>query len=220
MQIHFGDETFELLIEGGMYWPCESMLLCSDLHLGKEASFSRMGLGVPRGASRQTLARVSAMLQRCRAEQLVILGDLFHNRSALAIDVIDLFQRFMEQHHTLSITLVSGNHDRSAGDLPADWRMHVEDDRLSLRKIELLHEAPSTADSAADTDRFRIAGHLHPAVQIRWGDISGRYRCFWQTERNLILPALGQFTGAMTISRQPSDKVWALLDEEIVAIQR
>lgn len=215
MQILFGNETFELLPEGGIHWPRESILLCSDLHLGKEASFSRMGLGVPRGASHQTLSRVAAMIERCHVEQLIILGDLFHNRSALAVDVLEQFEHFMDQHREVSVMLVVGNHDRSAGALPSHWRMHVEDDAFILRNIELVHDASSVTTS----DRYRIAGHLHPAIQIRWGDLNGRYRCFWQTDRSLILPALGQFTGSMTISRKRSDKVWALLDQEILLIE-
>ena len=214
MQIYFGNETFELLPEGGVYWPREAILLCSDLHLGKEASFSRMGLGVPRGASRQTLSLVTTMIKRCRAKQVIILGDLFHNRSALAVDVLDQFQQFLEQHRENLFLLVVGNHDRSVGALPPHWRMRVENDSFILRNIELVHDASGLATS----DRYRIAGHLHPAIQIRWGDLNGRYRCFWQTNNRLILPALGQFTGSMTISPKQSDKVWALLDDEIVPI--
>jgi hypothetical protein len=144
------DFQFVPLAHDGLYWPSQKTLFVADLHLGKEASFCREGIAVPRGASERTLQRISKMLAETEAERLVILGDLFHARSSLAEDVRALFASFLESVSPVSVTLVLGNHDRAVGALPNEWPMKIVN-AWSMNGISLSHfpSLPIGEDSLA-----------------------------------------------------------------------
>jgi uncharacterized protein len=204
---------FVPLAYAGLYWPSQKTLFVADLHLGKEASFCREGIAVPRGTSERTLRRISEMLAETGAENLVILGDLFHARSSLAEDVRALFASFLESVSPVSVTLVLGNHDRAVGALPKEWPMKIVS-AWSMKGISLSHfpSLPIGEDSLA------LAGHLHPAIKLRGpAGNEGKLACFHydSTLRCLTLPAVGEFTGTALVHPVAGDRVWISVGSEV-----
>jgi uncharacterized protein len=210
------DFQFVPIAHGGLFWPSQKTLLVADLHLGKEATFCREGIAVPRGASERTLQRISQMLRETEANCLQILGDLFHARSSLAKDVRALFATFLESHRKVTTTLVLGNHDRAVGVLPSDWPLKILESG-SLQGISLSHFPSAPADECLLT----IAGHLHPAVRLRGPAASeGKLACFHfdAARRCLTLPAVGDFTGTVQIHPTAGDRVWITVGDEVKEI--
>lgn len=217
LEIELGGHTFELLGDGGLFWPKHSALLVADLHLGKDATFRSFGIGVPCGSTEATLSRVSKMLDATGASELFVLGDLCHARSSLSQGTRDAFVRFQTQHADVSLNLVEGNHDRSTGHLPVDWRIELVGSTLHLDGVAMVHEpAACPADST-----IVIGGHLHPAYEFsHLGETTGKLPCFWysQSERSLTLPACGQWTGTMRVQPRKSDRIWLLADDQVLAV--
>lgn len=192
---------------------CESSrtLFIADLHLGK-ASTMRAGMlpvapGVCRAAAEQDLARVVALLTQTQATHLVILGDLLHARQGRDESLLTLVRAWRESSEVapIDITLIRGNHDRSSGDPPTDWRIRCIDEGEphaiagSSAHWSLWHVPPINQRGVV---RF-LAGHVHPVFNLRRGSLSaGRSPCFHvfspqpaERATGLILPAFGSFTG-------------------------
>ena len=200
-----------LLSGGGVFLVQQDALLVADLHLGKEATFRRHGIPVPVGATDGTLQLVDGMLRQCRASRLVVLGDLFHARSSLSPQVQDSFSLFLDLHADIEMTLVRGNHDRSVGCLPSEWKIESAGDQMHLGDVTLTHE-PLTSSHA----RLSICGHIHPSYRVPGaGQSVGALPCFWLSGCQLMLPAAGQFTGTYRAQPKSNDRVWVIADEAI-----
>ena len=74
---------------------------------------------------RATSTASTALVQATRAQGLVFLGDLFHAREAHARETIAAMTAWREAHARLDVVLVEGNHDRSAGAVPAALEIRV-----------------------------------------------------------------------------------------------
>jgi len=211
--------SFTPLAKRGLYWSEPKVLFVADLHLGKEATFCREGIAVPRGASERTLKVIAQMLQQTAASQLMILGDLFHAKSSLAADMRDLFESFLLRMTGVHVTLVKGNHDRAVGELPTQWPMTIVESPYLFGGIELSH----FPDQATPECELRIAGHVHPAVRLRGGgQAEGKLACFHYDAKHrcLTLPAVGEFTGTKQIRPVGQDRVWVVSEDEVIEIDR
>ncbi len=103
---------------GAVLVPAQQTLLIADVHFGKAVSFRRLGVPVPSGTTGETLDVLSAVLAETRASRLVFLGDFLHSRQARAAGILAALRQWRGEHRDLSMTLVRGNHDKRAGDLP------------------------------------------------------------------------------------------------------
>lgn len=204
------------LARRGLYCERWGALLVADLHLGKETTFRHHGVAVPEGATAATLDQLAAMIAETRANQLWILGDLFHARTSLSGAVIARFERWLATHDNLQVTLVPGNHDVHYQRWPAAWKLEIALPPVTIDRVALAH-LPGARPAGAD---WLICGHLHPAVrlQARTG-IAGRQPCFALRDgTQLVLPALGRFTGTSLVKRRSGDRIWVPLGNEVVEL--
>lgn len=242
MEINLQGVRLELMPQRGVYWPDQNALLVSDTHFGKESTFRRGGIPVPVGSTRATLDRIQAMMERCKPSRLIFLGDLFHNRSSLSGDVMDLLSQFFQKHVACELTLVIGNHDLhlfqfDLNPLPTSWNMNVVP-QLAIGRVGLAHdpaEWPSKSKSgktkpdSKESDSkesgagreavdLMLCGHVHPAIRARsLTDSAGKLPCFWFSRQRLVLPAIGTFTGTHPIDPRSGDRIWVIAGEQVIA---
>ncbi len=197
MKIELAGEALQLLPERALWWPAQRTLFVADLHLGKAASFRRLGQPVPHGTTVDNLDRLSALIECHAPRRLVFLGDFLHAAPAQAPRQIEPVARWRALHGTLDCVLVRGNHDRHAGDPPAALAINIVNEPWPLEgdRLAACHH-PQTISGLGV-----LAGHWHPAVRLR-GPAHDRQRlpCFCLREGLLVLPAFGAFTGG---SSQP-----------------
>jgi DNA ligase-associated metallophosphoesterase len=199
-------ERFTLLAERALWWPAEGALVVADLHLGKAASFRAQGVPAPEAVTSADLRRLSGAIERCRAERLVVLGDLVHASNGLTAPLLESFGAWRQRHAGLDVLMVRGNHDRRAGDPPRDWRIEPVDGPYRLGGLDLVHEPEHARRRAA------LAGHVHPAASARASQGPARLRapCFWFAERLAVLPAFGGFTGCRVVKPARGERVFVL----------
>lgn len=199
-------ETVWLLPERALWWPAQRMLMVADAHFGKAATFRARGVPVPAGSTSQAVARLDAMLARLPVAHIAWLGDLLHAREAHA--AIDALAAWRARHADVACTLVRGNHDRHAGDPPADLRFDVVEEPWEIGPFALCHE-PQVVPG-----RYVIAGHVHPGVVIS-GPARDRLRlpCFRFGTSGALLPAFGEFTGLWTAPAAPGEALFAVADD-------
>ena len=208
-----GGERLALLPQRAVYLPAHRSLLVADAHLGKAVSFRRLGVPVPEATTGGTLARLDAALTATGAERVIFLGDLLHSARAQASATLEAVQRWREQHAQLDLVLVRGNHDRHAGDPPADWGVRAVDEPLRLGSLALMHH-PRPVSGA-----YVLAGHLHPCA-VLGGRAHDRLRlpCFHFGPAVGVLPAFGEFTGMHALPRAPGDRVFVVQGDAVLPL--
>lgn len=187
-------------------WTEEKTLFIADVHLGKIEHFRRAGINLPGNAGEDTFYRLSGILQSCRPQRLIVLGDLFHS------DFNDDFPRFAawrKQFSETDVWLIPGNHDRTGRKYLSALGLQIMAPQR-LGPFFLRHE-PEVPDEG-----FLLCGHLHPSVSL-----AGRAReqiripAFWLQKRALCFPAFGVFTGMARINPQPDDVFFALSSSSV-----
>jgi DNA ligase-associated metallophosphoesterase len=175
---------------GALSVPSQRLLVVADLHLEKGSSFARHGLHLPPYDTRTTLERLAEVLRRVDPDQVLCLGDSFHDQAGPT--------RLDERDRATLETLIrgrrwiwsAGNHDPAP---PAGLGGASHGGDLTLGALTFRHEA------AEHFGAGEISGHYHPKASIQ---IHGRRltcRCFVGDGKRLILPAFGAYAGGLDV---------------------
>jgi uncharacterized protein len=176
-------------IAGALYWPDESLLAVSDLHLEKGSAFAARGMLVPPYDTASTLERLADAIKRYAPRIVVALGDNFHDgdgpsRIASADRAV-----LLDLQRSRDWVWIAGNHDpaprRGIGGAFAR--------SLTLGPLLFRHE------SGPQTNDGEIAGHLHPCARVRRRGRTLTRRCFASDGSRLVMPAFGSYAGGLNI---------------------
>jgi DNA ligase-associated metallophosphoesterase len=212
IEVEVGGEPRVLLAERCIWWPAQRALLVADAHIGKAASFRRLGVPVPRGSTSETLSRLSSPIERHAARQVVFLGDFLHSRHAHAAATQGAAARWRALHPRLALTLVRGNHDDRAGDPPPALGITCVDEPWRVGGLALCHHPQVVAGA------YALAGHLHPCTSVGRGFDRLRLACFHFGANCGVLPAFGAFTGMHPIAAVAGDRVYVVADDRVAAL--
>lgn len=214
MHITLAGIDVELRPDRGLFIAATRTLIVADVHWGKAAAFRAQGVPVPRGTTQTGLDRLDAAVVDANAEQLLILGDLFHARAGMQPETIAALERWRATRRKLHITLVRGNHDYHAGDPPASLDITCVDAPLRVGPFALHHHP------CDDASGYVLAGHVHPVVQLRG---RGRQKltlpCFAFGARGGLLPAFGEFTGGGVIDQGDYDRTFVIADDSVLPLE-
>ncbi len=181
-----------------LFWPESNTLLIADLHLGQASLLRQSGAALPTGTTMQGLARLSSLIADYRPQRLLILGDLVHGAESCAAPWLASFAAWRDAHAALELLLISGNHDkRSTLD-----RLRLEGvDEWLIEDILLRHKPQP------HSNRYVIAGHVHPGAKLRDGRLTYRYPAFWIGPKRCLLPAYGLLSGLAPSLPEKNDQV-------------
>jgi DNA ligase-associated metallophosphoesterase len=206
-------EELELHPERAVHWPKRKMLLVADPHFGKAASFRALGVFVPKGTTQDALARLDALIARTNPEQIVFLGDFLHAKEGRNAETFEAIATWRSSHANIDMRLVRGNHDRRAGDLPAEVGIPSLDGPVVEAPFALAHHPVSVANQCV------LAGHIHPCAVLT-GPARQRERlpCFWFGPDVGVLPAFGDFTGCAEVDAGAGDAVWVVAEQSVAPV--
>jgi DNA ligase-associated metallophosphoesterase len=211
VELHLGGQRARLLAERALWLPDLSTVLVADVHIGKAATFRRLGTPVPEGTTAATLQRLSKLLHATAARKLVVLGDLLHSAHARSGAPDATSSAWRARHTEVALTLVSGNHDRSAGAPPPGWAVRVVEEPYALAAgLALVHHPREVPG------HYTLAGHVHPALVLSSrGPGALRLPCFHLGAHCGVLPAFGEFTGSHAVRAQPGERVFVVAEGEV-----
>ena len=176
-------------LSGALWWEERRVLAVADLHLEKGSSFARSGRLLPPYDSRETLRRLSELIELYRPATVLALGDSFHDPAA-----IDRLAEADRQSLTRLTAerdwiWVSGNHDPAPPRSIGGTAMAC----FTLGPLVFRHEADHRGGAG------EVSGHYHPkaSLTVRERRITGR--CFVADARRVILPAFGAYAGGLDV---------------------
>lgn len=210
--VEAGGERLHLLPDRAVHLPEHGTLLVADLHIGKAVSFRRWGVPVPRGTTSESLQRLDRLVAEVAPREIVFLGDFLHSERAHAAGTLTALRDWRASRPALKLTLVLGNHDRRAGDPPADLGIEVVEEPLRLGGLALAHH-PRPQPGA-----YVLAGHLHPCCSIGRGLDRLRLPCFWFGAQVGVLPAFGAFTGMHPVAAREGDRLYAVAGDRVLPV--
>jgi uncharacterized protein len=181
-------EQLQALSEGALYWPDQDMLIVADLHFEKGSSYAARGVHLPPYDTSKTLSRLEALMVHFKPDNVIALGDSFHDGNAKTrmaeVDAV----RLRNLTASTAWTWIAGNHDP----MPDGFGGTIEEE-VRLGPLTFRHE-PAPAPSTGE-----IAGHLHPCALLRARGRRLRRRCFAADSTRVILPAFGAYTGGLNV---------------------
>ncbi|NMH27379.1 ligase-associated DNA damage response endonuclease PdeM [Flavobacterium silvaticum] len=208
MEISIEKNHFELHHSGAIFWKEKSMLLISDVHLGKVSHFRKHGIAVPENAFLANFRRLTEVADYFGAELICFLGDLFHSKKNKEWDIFCHWT----QSRPEKILLVTGNHDILKPEAYAQARIIVTSEFVTDAFL-FTHE-PEIREN-----HFTFCGHIHPGVTLRGvGRQFMSLSCFYLEKQQLILPAFGEFTGKWIVEPQQHARIFALTPRNVVEI--
>lgn len=206
-------ERLTLYAERAAFWQGASTLLVADPHWGKAATFRSSGIPVPSGTTRHAIDRLSSLITRTATRRVVFLGDLLHAREGRSSDMFAALSSWRLANPGVEVLLVRGNHDRRAGDPPAELGIACVDAPYQASPFVFAHHP------VANPDGYVIAGHIHPGIRLHGaGRQRERLPCFVFGREFGILPAFGDFTGLADIEPGDGDAVYAVAGEGVVRV--
>ncbi|AWX44881.1 hypothetical protein HME9304_01886 [Flagellimonas maritima] len=206
--IKIQSQEFLLHPLGGIFWVEKSMLLISDVHLGKVVHFRKFGAAVPQKAIHKNFMLLDEIVGYFQPFQICFLGDLFH--SSLNKEW-QLFENWVGKTPA-EIILVAGNHDIIAPEKFEHLGIKIFQE-LEFDGFLLTHH-PKEKDGF-----FNFCGHVHPAIRLKgFGRQRLKLSCFFKKKKQLILPAFGKFTGTYVLEPTEEDEVYVVVENEVLQV--
>lgn len=192
VDFQFNETRLSALGSGALWWPDQSLLCVSDLHMGKsERVMRRSGQTLPPYETRDTLTRLAADLELTAARTVICLGDSFDDTAAaLALPEQDKLWITRLQAGRRWIW-IEGNHDPGPVDLSGS---HLAE--LSLAPLVFRHIAQTGA-------KAEISGHYHPKARLPTRARRITRPAFLVDRTRIVMPAYGTYTGGLFSHEAP-----------------
>lgn len=193
---------------GALFWEAKSILMISDVHLGKVTHFRKHGVAVPENSVLKNFEKMRLAVDFFHPQTVIFLGDLFHSKKN---NEWVLFEKWVSETDA-KIILVAGNHD--VIDQKHYEKLAIEVfSEMTIGKFFLTHH-PEERENL-----FNFSGHIHPGIKLHGtGRQSLKLPCFFQKPNQMILPAFGEFTGNYFLVPAEHDCVYAITKEEVIMI--
>jgi DNA ligase-associated metallophosphoesterase len=187
-----------VLFHQGQKW-----LAVADLHFGYELSQRAAGNLFPLWGMQTIEARLRELLDDYAPAQLILLGDLVHDRTAEG----ELFQLVERLRKSCEIVLIGGNHDRRLNHpLVESW----QSDGFYFHHGHCASER---------RDCIQIIGHHHPAAVIRDGaGLRLKLPAFVQQKNCWIMPAFSPWAAGVEWPADKDSRTWLCSPKRILCL--
>lgn len=210
-EITIEGQSLRLFSQKAMLWKEQNLLIISDVHLGKSGHFRKHGIAVPDAVNETNIQKLENLVKKIKPKKILFLGDLFHSEINAEIDS---FQNWRNTHTDIDMILTLGNHDILT---------RFEFEKMGLQCVKEFISGPflfmHDETDKGKSSKYSITGHIHPAVKLSGKGRQSIYMpCYYFGETYCLMPAFGSFTGNYRIKPAQNDRVFAIVDGEVVEI--
>lgn len=197
-----------VLLDGrlAVFHECERWLAVADLHFGYELSQRAAGRLMPLWGMTSIEARLAELIEEYQPRQLIIVGDLVHDRAsgALAAELLGRLRLRCE------VIALAGNHDRHVAHAIAF------EPRWETPGFVFQH---GHCETTVEPGRIQIIGHHHPAANLTDGaGLRLKFPAFVKQERCWILPAFSPWAGGVTWPEEDESEVWLCTPHRVLRV--
>ncbi len=175
-----------------LWFPKKKILIIADLHLGYEEALNEQGIMIPRQMFKQIKKELQDLL-KLNPKIIIINGDLKHEFGQIsrqewseATGILDLLLK------KCKVILIKGNHDTILGQIAKKKNLDIVD-FYCFDDICVLHGHKVLLDKKIYDSKILVIGHQHPAISIREGIKSEKYKCFlvgkWKRKNLVVMPS-------------------------------
>jgi DNA ligase-associated metallophosphoesterase len=197
----------DVVIDGrlALFHQQQRWLAIADLHFGYELSQRAAGRLMPMWGMDSIEDRLKKLISDYAPRQLVIVGDIVHDRAAAA-EAARLIERLASVTEPI---VLAGNHDRQiVGRL--DLRESWETDGFYF------HHGHCAADAG---ERVQVIGHHHPAGVVRDGaGLRLKLPAFVQQGKCWILPAFSPWAAGAAWEADAESRIWLCAPNRILRV--
>ena len=193
-----------LALAGGLlFLTTTSTLIAADIHFGYEEV---IGGALPLWSVDRSVEHLCAALEKTRAAELVLLGDIVHGpvlSDGAARTIFTALERLRSQTRLL---LIAGNHEGRSRGRSLLGETSEELDRDGWR---LLH------GDVADLRGRAVIGHLHPSLHLGGNRTAP---AFLSAPSLIVVPALTPYSPGLNIFSRDAQRAlrpWLARDEKL-----
>ena len=198
---NINDFTILFDSSGSIYITELSILLMSDLHIGKSYSCAKNGNFLPPFEIDETIEKIKSIVDFYNPKKIISLGDSFHEASTLEIIDNIYINNLNKIFNKREVIFIDGNHDaelKSKEKIDAIFK-----DSLKLDNFNFTH----IKNSKIINNLFEFSGHFHPKVSIIFNRVTYSLKCFVLGKNFCILPSFGTYTGGLNINSNTLKKI-------------
>lgn len=199
------DEGLEM-IDLGIFCRKISTLIISDTQLGYEESLNKQGIMIPRKSFEELKARLAEMIGKVKPKKIIVNGDIKHEFGSISrsewkqtLELVDFLKSKAE------LILIRGNHDTVLGPIAEQ-----KDIKIAEHYFEdgyyIVHGHKIPRDLDFKRAKTVIIGHEHPAVILREGARSEKFKCFlhgrFEGKELFVLPSCNLLTHGTDVLRE------------------
>ena len=206
----------------------ERVLVIGDLHLGYGESLRNSGIMIPVKTYAVVLRDLNQIFDCVgNVNRVVLLGDVKHAFGAIWRDEWDEVLGLLDylKNKCEEIVVVRGNHDIFTGFVTKKKGIKLVDYYL-WEEFCFLHGDRDFKEIYSRKTKVWVLGHLHPAVVLRDGAKSEKYKCFlagkFRGRRVFILPSFFPVREGNDVGENSYDLPWkfALSKFEVYVVER
>lgn len=184
----------------------ERWLALADLHFGYELSQRAAGRLVPFWGMETTSTRLLQLVHDYKPGQLILLGDLVHDRAA----VVPLGELLARAAQFCRVIALAGNHDR---DLPGGFALRQTYEMGDY----LFHHGNRERELSG---QIQVIGHHHPAGNLRDGaGLHLKFPAFIQEQNRWIMPAFSPWSAGTVWPANEQSRVWLCTPRRILPLE-
>ena len=196
-----------------LYLRSLNLLVISDLHLGFEGIMSEQGVYLPKVQFKKIMDLMEKIIQKRKAESLLILGDLKHEFSETTYHEFKEVSDFLifAKRNFKRVIVIKGNHDNFIIYVTKKHGVELYDD-LKLDKFYFTH-GHKDLDLRKKDFEFLIIGHEHPSIAL-FDEIGNRekVKCFLYGKLNkgkkiIVMPAMSYFAYGTDVNLIPKEEL-------------
>ena len=162
----------------------------------------------------------TAKAQEEGCETCLFLGDWHNHRASINVVTLNYSLRALEHinKNFEKCYFIPGNHDLLK---LSDYRslgFQIYPDYQKCGPFLLTHIPPEKPDMG----RLFLSGHVHHSVRVKGkAKQTMRLPCFFKSSEQLILPAMGIFTGTFTLRQnKPENRAYAIAGNAIFEMEK
>ena len=197
----------DVVLDGrlAVYHKRQHWLAVADLHFGYELSQRAAGRLMPMWGMQSVEARLLELLRDYAPRQLVILGDIVHDRASAA-EARLLLDRL---RGTCEVIALAGNHDRRLGSI-LGTRDSWQSDGFHFHHGHCAADAPG---------RTQIIGHHHPSGTVKDGaGLRLKLPAFVQQGSCWIMPAFSPWAAGAGWQGDAESRIWLCSPQRILQL--